>query len=260
MNAETFRARCQSILVDNAGKRYAGGQTSGGRLDNGRLSRVVSGNFRVFKRPMFHKFRRYGVSLLVDTSGSMGNFVSGGGGIESTRTHEASRAAHLLTKGLVLAGAEVSLYAFNTMLRKLTDAEREMVSANPLYLTKIDEEMGGTSHGNHDAYAVEQATRDLLARTDLPGKIVVVIGDGWPSCDHSDPFPGCRGKKNMEGNIKHLRETVGKLRKQGVSIFSIGIDLDTSAIYGKQFTETVFGMGEVFTKTAKLLERNIIRG
>lgn len=253
MNAPTFAAKCRSILSDNAGRRHIPGFTSG-KLDTARLSRLASGSLRVFRRPYRSRFARYAVEILVDASGSMyGN----------NRTPAAAHASHAVYSGLTSAGASVRVRMFNTRLYDPFGAS-ELATPDTL-LSALNR--GATSFaasGNHDAYALTCVTRDLAASS-APGKIVLALSDGQPSCDNADGKPGCFYRPSHSATWQAggaaLRLSISRARASGIIVLALSIQTDFAVnLYGVRATRRVDDLDQVYPAMASLLDRHITRG
>lgn len=249
MNAQTFSSKVKSILTDNAGKRRETGHTAG-RLDAGKIAKLACGNGRVFSRSTRSKYSSYAITLLLDASGSM----------RKHRLNPACRAVARLYGTLTDAGASVSVRPFNARLFDPLkpvdlrgDEDRFVIGTRALCLDDRK-----STHGNHDGYAVEICSRELLARPE-PGKVLIVLSDGMPRCDYADDFPGCRfkagdGESNLIANIANAR-------KSGVTVLGLGIETDQGKrLYGERAFSYIETPDETFERVAVMLDRNIVRG
>lgn len=267
MNAATFTAKMRSILSDNAGQRFIGGQTSGKRLDYGRLAKLGYGSNRVFKKPMFYKFRKYAVALLGDASGSMG------WGHDSDKYKYAAASMTALAQGLKQAGAHVETSLFN---RQLWDADVNAANFEEVFYERTgggDEKSKSFCGGNHDAFALDQAALKLSGVAAYSGKILLVLSDGRPACDYCAgvvsgqrcTLPGQQHTGKRDSSDRKHREaliaSIKKARAAGIVVLAVGIRTDAPvSLYGEDCTIVVQELNELYSKTAAMLEGHVVRG
>lgn len=253
MNALTFINRCRSIFSDNAGVRREGAKNSGPFIDEGRLGMLAVSDLRVFAKRVNRTFKDWGIHLLVDCSGSMQN----GGRIEPCID-----AVWALLDALRKAGVgSVTVSGFNQILHPMDKPTQNSRGA----LTKVLREACAMSPdsnghgGNHDGYAVRQAVR-AMQKSREAGKVLLVFSDGRPTCDDAVcGHPGCnRSDTWMQ---EDLQSAVKEARRAGIATLGVGISAEhVKQFYGEPHSTSVNNLDELFTKTAALLERHIVRG
>lgn len=253
MNSQTFVSRCRSIFSDNAGVRREGAKNSGPFIDEGRLGMLAVGDLRVFAKRVNRTFKDWGIHLLVDCSGSM---------INGYRIEPCINAVLTLLESLRAAGVgSVTVSGFNQK-QHIFDARTQndkSLLANHLRRAASIEDQGNGHAGNHDGYAVRQAVRNMQKSREA-GKVLLVFSDGKPACDTAIcGHPGC--SKSREWLANDLQAAVKEARRAGIAALGVGISAEhVKKFYGDAHSTSVNDLSEIFTKTAALLERHIVRG
>jgi cobalamin biosynthesis protein CobT len=201
-----------------------------GRLNAGALSRLATGDARVFRRKTEVTSKDVAVELVVDMSGSM----SGSKIVTATQT------AYALAAVLERIGIPCEVICFTTgrasftsvadyqnEVRKLGRAFSRNESIYMPILKSFDERLtgdvkkrfgwlpnAGDLRSNIDGESVEIAGRRLMARREK-GKIMMVLSDGAPA-----------GSGDWNELYNHLKSTVKALTKAGLNIVGIGIESD----------------------------------
>lgn len=291
MNQRIFIAKARSILSDNAGVRKLPHQRTGKFLDESRLGLVHAGEKRVFQKPIKRQFSEYHICILLDCSGSMqeghesydeqGNYYS------ISKLEVASMATHALAYSLELAGAKVDIIGFNSLFKHYPKSVYQ--NSKDFYSTNY---LSASMYGgdNCDSGAVRMG-RDFLQKKQAPGKIMIVLSDGAPTCrgicetywkkdtaereertrslstqGFSDPKDECPSRKFKD---KHdyvdaglsLEKEIEITRKAGILTFAIGIMTnDPVQYYGEKNTRVVNDLNNLYSEMANVLEKNIVRG
>lgn len=258
MNAQTFITKTQSIFSDNAGVRRVGAKSSGPMVDEGRLAMLGAGDLRVFARKAARQFKSWRVQMLVDCSGSI---------VRDGKQGELSETVRGLCKALRAAQVgSVDVLGFH--VKPLEISEPMLSEPGKLEEMIKREYTSHRSYGNHDGYFVREVGRKLL-RAPEPGKILLVFSDGCPSCDHADRGPdgcgdpgcGTRGYNGRDSLGEDLRIALGEMRRAGLISLGVGIQAEhVREFYGETHSTSVNQLEELFTKTARLIERHVIRG
>jgi hypothetical protein len=251
VNQRTFIVKTRSILTDNAGARKLPRQLSGKTIDAPRLALVPAGADRVFSRQVKRSYSDYHIVLLVDASGSMHI---------NNRVYPASACAHALDYSLRQAGASIETVLFNREIYEVSPAIVQGALGKALF-RHVDEIAGSRAGGgNHDHLGVNYAVKKLL-RHPKPGKLLLVLSDGLPSCRGGGSCLGqdfCSDDDLLE---KALMQSVKKARNQGIMTLSIGIQTASpTQFYGRRFSKAVYDLDGLYTACAGLIEKNIIRG
>lgn len=262
MNAQTFITRCRSIFSDNAGVRREGAKNSGPFIDEGRLSMLAVGDMRVFAKRVHRQFKDWAVHIMVDCSGSIGR-----------DDKEYALAEAVLSISNALRDAQVGSVTVSGFNQMEQDLER-FVKANDS--RAFGQHLGGFyrayhanpgGHGNHDGFFVRKAARKLAARHEA-GKLLLVFSDGQPACDHAGrcAHQGCcaanegasRGQKALGAD---LTAALREVKRLGVTALGVGVQSpEVVRFYGDTACAVVTDLRELFSKTAALIERHIIRG
>ncbi|UUZ75401.1 hypothetical protein LP414_27175 [Polaromonas sp. P1(28)-13] len=205
---------------------YSAGHRSG-RLHSANLSRLATGDDRVFRRRHDATSKDVAVMLVVDASGSMGG----------SKIHTATQTAYALASTLERIGIKCEVICFTTGAvtadRSLLQAEtaklgRSYSRIESLYmpiLKGFDERLtsevkkrfawlpnSSILASNVDGECVEVAARRLLGRRET-GKVMMVLSDGAPAASG--------GSRPLEA---HLKRTIQNIIKIGVNVIGIGIE------------------------------------
>lgn len=258
MNQHTFISRVASILSDNNAPRMAYAERSGSGIDEGRIALAPTGFNRVFKRKARRKYADYKVTLLVDNSGSM----------HGEKMDYAAKVVHALWYALKTAGVTPAVYGFNILFYKIATEYLESISRLYSFMSSRCDSSKGVlnSHpageGNHDGHAVRLATDALLADNHEGGKVLLVFSDGSPSCvGYGCGNPGCFRHDDAYNLRSDLVKAIKDARKRGVTCLSVGMCTDApTQYYGASQSVCVDDLGALYTQTAALLERNLVRG
>jgi len=245
MGQRTFITRTRALLADNAGVRKRAHCLTGKYLDEPRLGLVPAGERRVFARPERRQYHDYHIALLMDVSGSM----------SGSKLRHAASAIHALWYALRVAGAAVSVFGFTCV----TEQWNERIVSDPTVLHNAAQRLMNRYSGNHDGEAIRHVARHLMENTRAPGKILLVLSDGQPSCGECKlVVPGVTDEQD-------LRNAVREIRRAG-QVTLLGVGILTSAphmYYGKRHTALILrseDMPTLYHQTAALLHQHIQRG
>ena len=258
MNQHTFISRVRSILSDNNAPRMSYAERSGSGIDEGRIALAPTGFNRVFKCKARRKYADYKVTLLVDNSGSM----------NGEKMDYAAKVVHALWYALKTAGVTPAVYGFNILFYKIATEYLESISRLYSFMDgRCDSSQGViNSHpagdGNHDGYAVRLAVDSMLADNHEGGKVLLVFSDGSPACCSSGcGNPGCFPCDDAYNLRSDLVKSIAYARRRGVTCLAVGIRTDAPAkFYGASQSVCVDDLSALYTQTAALLERNLVRG
>lgn len=215
---------------------YQPGQRSG-RLHAANLSRLATGDDRVFRRRVEVTSKDVAVELVVDCSGSM----------SGKKIKVATQAAYALASVLERIGIPCEVIGFTTgmavadhgvLMAEAKKIGREYSRYESLYmpvLKSFNERMtietkkrfGWLPHtadlrNNVDGECVEIAARRLMARREK-GKIMMVLSDGAPHAAGATRTLG-----------PHLKKTIENVTRAGVNVIGIGIaSRDVAQFYPK---------------------------
>ena len=224
-----LRTRMMMVLQARARRRVVSGLDTG-RLEDGLVSEVRTGNRHVFSDVFVGDAVDTAIEHLVDLSGSM-----------HRNEHVGAAAYYALRATVALAEAWHSLRIANEFMGfdnndarhpgygYSVDGMYQPRSPFDYYMFKHwDESLprarGRFSHifGHHqnaDGEAVWTAAQRLAARPEKR-KILVVISDGQP-CDHGDPAM----------LAKHLKEVVKTITNSGIEVIGVGAGTDAPRQY-----------------------------
>ncbi|MEJ7805264.1 MAG: hypothetical protein WKG03_05010 [Telluria sp.] len=207
--------------------QYSAGHRSG-RLHSANLSRLATGDTRVFRRKHEVSSKDVAVELLIDMSGSM----------YGSKLAIATQAAYALSSVLERIGIANEVMCFTTgecagkdhaeiaaeeAKLKIRFSRTESLympilkSFNERLSTESKQRFGwlpnvGDLRCNVDGESVAIAARRLMARRET-GKILMVLSDGAPA------------GSGVAGHLtSHLKATVKKISKSGVNVIGIGIN------------------------------------
>ncbi|MCL2874684.1 MAG: hypothetical protein FWF12_00015 [Betaproteobacteria bacterium] len=244
----------RSLATWESGKRS-------GRLHAANLSRLATGDGRVFRKRHETTSKDVAVSLVIDCSGSM----------DGEKIHLATQSAYALTQVLERIGINHEVIAFTTGAlvadRGVLDAETSKIGRNftrieSLYMpvlkgfnerlkTETRERFGWLPNSsilsnNVDGECVEIAARRLLCRRES-GKVMIVLSDGHP-CARGD----------AAAMRAHLKKVVADVEKAGVRVVGIGIQSkDVTDFYPKN--TVINNVSELPDRVIKELRHLLVR-
>lgn len=259
MNQSMFINKARSILSDNAGIRRLPNQRSGKFLDESRLGLVKAGHTRVFQKPVRRQFYDYHICIAIDCSGSMAG----------EKMRSASWATHATARALEISGAHISVIAFARLVVEIPKA----IWSNPSKMLefcakfmeiRLENERGEylntNGGGNHDWEAIIKSTNLLLEKSS-PGKIMLVMSDGLPSCGFGQKYCSSYCLEGNKGMDKMMHQVIADARNKGITVLAIGIYQDTSIkYYGARQTRVINSVNQLYSEMASILEKNIVRG
>jgi len=216
-----------------------------GRLHSAALSRVKTGDDRVFRRKVEHKSKDTAVTVLLDNSGSM----------QGSKLDTACIAGYALASTLERINVKCEVLGFTTAFTDYHNsgalaAQREVNAEasrlgvrfsrwEPLYMPiyktfsermtpQVKQRLANVYLGsnpsflanNVDGESIAVAARRLAARPESR-KVMFVLSDGYPSADG-------------HGLNAHLKSTVADLEKSGMYIVAIGIKSEAVASFYKR--------------------------
>lgn len=205
-----------------------------GRLYGAGLSRLMTGDERIFRKRVISTSKDVAVSLLVDMSGSM----------SGSRIANACKSAYVFGKALSAMGINSEILGFTTQIitPKLQSLIREHLLSVPSnkfayriepllmpviksfeekFTTQTVQSLFYTSYecdqmrNNVDGEAVYIASRRLLAQPQKR-KILFVFSDGAPAFDTVPSY--------LPVEDKHLKKAIKDCTEAGIEIFGLGIE------------------------------------
>lgn len=202
----------ESVLRENRFDRWSVvGYDTGPRVNPSKLSRVGTGDRRVFRRRTRPKNRQYAVSLFCDVSSSMSMVDSVG---DRSRLQEAMVATTLCTEALERTyGIDYAVWAFGSkpVLLKPYEMTLEQRAAKIGGIGEIPGISGATCMGR----ALARAASITLDRYDERwNRLFIVITDGLPnSCGD----PECRKWVDVGRLVRQLEW------REGIECVAVGI-------------------------------------
>ncbi len=199
-----------------------------GRLHTANLARLASGDPRVFRRKHENISREVAVSLVIDSSGSMGG----------AKVHLAAQAAYALASVLERLRIPYEVIGFTTgqhqRIKGVEESERkigrEYSRSEPLYMPIIksfDERMNAKTKErfgwlpnsrilscNIDGESILVAAQRLWKRTE-ESKVMIVLSDGAPA-----------GWGDHNALQQHLKDSVKLISSRKTNIVGMGIMTD----------------------------------
>ena len=212
----------RSLSTWEAGKRS-------GRLHSANLSRLATGDTRIFRRKHESHSKDVAVSLVIDASGSM----------SGEKIHLAAQSAYALSSVLERIGIKHEVICFTTgeaahhgveFDAEVKKLGRRFSRMEPLYMPIIkgyEERLNAQTRerfgwlpnsrilrNNIDGECIEIAARRLKQRRES-GKVMIVLSDGSPNA-----------YGNGDSLRKHLKQVIKDVTKSGVNIVGLGILTD----------------------------------
>lgn len=164
-----FYRKLASIMRDNMYDREVSGFRSG-KLNHKVLYKVMLDNPRVFKRKFERKNKKYNVVVMVDVSGSMGTYMTGG----KERSDVAFEMCEVLIKGFNQNGINYAIQTYNSEPHTTKEMYSKVNQNLLLNRLRYDLDPNG---GNHEVRALKYINKTLTGIKD--GKnIVLFITDG----------------------------------------------------------------------------------
>lgn len=227
----------ERAIVARSRATWEGGLRKG-RINAANLSRIATGDDRVFRRRQEATTRDVAVELVIDCSGSM----------SGSKIHTAAAAAFALSQVLdrLKISNEVIGFTTGAMTRETSEQITKEEKAHkisysrkePLYMpiiksfsermsTDVKSRFAWLPNGrffanNVDGESVMLAARRLASRKEA-GKCLIVLSDGAPAC-YGD----------MRAASKHLRTTVETIEAAGIKVIGIGVEsTDVTRYYPK---------------------------
>lgn len=217
----------ERIFVANNRSRFESGKRSG-RIAPANLARLVTDDDRVFRTKEITKTKEVAVQIVIDCSGSMCG----------EKSDLASKVGLALTEVLTRLKINHEVIGFTTdswrhgtcmKTSKVSDEDRRLFDRwEPLFIpvfkafgeqysVQTKERLSTIARGeylceNIDGESIAIAASRLLKQKE-PGKTMLVLSDGMPSCSHS---------KSAVLN-SHLKSVVKSLEKGGIDVIGLGI-------------------------------------
>ena len=230
-----------------------------GRLYGAGLSRLMTGDERIFRKRIVSTSKDVAVTLLIDMSGSMCG----------SRITNACRSAYVFGKALSAMGINSEILGFTTQSTppKLQSLIREHLLSTPpdkfayriepllmpviksfgeKFTTQTVQSLFYTSYeyaqmeNNVDGEAVYIASRRLLAQPQKR-KILFVFSDGMPAFDTVPSY--------LSVADKHLKRAIKDCTEAGIEIFGLGIE----CVCVKEFYEHCVVINDIEELGDKLL-------
>jgi cobalamin biosynthesis protein CobT len=178
--AKLLEEKMKRLLSDNLFSHYAGAYLTGKKVNEKRLYRFGTGNFKLFERKIVAKKNNYVFALLVDESGSMTRNYGGNG----ENIKKAVDTAIVFSLVLEKLGIDYELWGFNTGVRQYKKAggrldtkifERMFLSA---WAGDSPDPENDASY-NCDGFAIKTVFESLMRSP--KEKVLFVISDGCPA-------------------------------------------------------------------------------
>ena len=248
---QPMQKELQRLIVARSHSYYTPGFRRG-RINPAALHRAPTGDDRLFRKKQEAVTNKVAMSLLIDNSGSMGDYGTGGGKITV-----AMQAAWAFAETLDRLKIASDVLGFTNCCHPddvdwdvVRDEIDNMVAAtglpssairtSPAYLPiykGFDEKFGPAQkrrmahlianqnimRSNNDAVAIDYAGKRLMSR-DETRKILIVFSDGQPADSVDTACLYASTKANVE-----------RLEKMGVEVLGIGIQSDAVKHFYKRF-------------------------
>lgn len=287
MNQSTFKSKLNSILKDNAIERFVGGKKKG-KIDNRKLFKI-SHSTKIFKQKEERKGKDYGITLILDGSGSMDGI-------------QREVLASMDNIGLALNKSDIplSIYGFSENVRLIKPFSEKYVSRTvrevyskfrsdrfgvcrqcgqydvPITSDAMardirngdtttcpfcnNESVWSKSNGStYDALALHMVANEVY-KTNAKN-IIIIITDGQG--DDLSGYTTYKVGKVTFADLKNNRTVATKLKKKHEDLILLAISIGsdhTKEVYGSQYSKNISDPKEVFNAVATLLARHIKRG
>ena len=204
VHGSTLSKRVRRLIQVTSRSKYIGGKHRG-RLKSGSLSRLVSGDSRVFRSKQVNRSTDVDVTLLVDNSGSMSG---------RTKFENAVASSILMSQVLTQLNINHEIISFTSSGRTpynlINKAFGRKASADELIMQSAYSRnfMSSNADGEHILFAFKRLMKQRGAR-----KIMLVFSDGQPA--------------GMHGIAEFTQEILREIQdKSPVEVYGIGIRSD----------------------------------
>lgn len=186
-----------------------------GRLDAGSLWKLRVSDPRVFsRREVPGDVPAVAVYLLVDCSGSMGNYQHTTRGISAkNKITIAKEAAAVLHEACAVLGVSHKVVGFDSSRRQ--NFLYRAVDWNERHGTKISSFRAGCN--NRDGYVIRAVSRELELRPE-PRKVLIVLSDGLPN---DSPWGGDYDIAFSSLPVADTARAVRELEKKGIGVVGL---------------------------------------
>ncbi|MGF1781152.1 cobaltochelatase CobT-related protein [Vibrio fluvialis] len=217
----------ERAFVSEQRSHWRGSQTRG-RINPSQLSRLRTGDVRVFRKKEIHRTQDFDVQLVIDCSGSM----------SGSRINLACQAAYAMGMALSRIGINFEIIGFTSRGHITLGEERHARPSGIVYARRdaiympvfkdFSEQWSpqvmqrlatwaalddyGYLRENVDGESLMIAARRLAAQKS-PGKAMIVLSDGSPACSSED----------REALSRHLRKTTKVIQNANIHLVGIGI-------------------------------------
>ena len=220
MRPEIMKLKRKIDLYGNAKKITMYNQKRG-RIDKRKLHRIPMGLDDVFKTVSIKEDKPLDICVLVDESGSMGY----------TSMVEARKSA-IAIKEALSDNSQLDLWVFGHSADGIKEGQTEMIEYHSPSLDNKSMTMGNMQARweNRDGNAILASALKIDNESENNSKrVMIVLSDGEPSADRY------RGEKA----IKHTRDSVKYVEKQGWQVIQLGFGQCTDEVMSKMFTNYV---------------------
>ena len=220
MRPEIMKLKRKIDLYGNAKKITMYNQKRG-RIDKRKLHRIPMGLDDVFKTVSIKEDKPLDICVLVDESGSMGY----------TSMVEARKSA-IAIKEALSDNSQLDLWVFGHSADGIKEGQTEMIEYHSPSLDNKSMTMGNMQARweNRDGNAIIASALKIDNESENNCKrVMIVLSDGEPSADRY------RGEKA----IKHTRDSVKYVEKQGWQVIQLGFGQCTDEVMSKMFTNYV---------------------
>lgn len=233
-------------MIEGKKRVYNVGGFPSGKINNGSLHSIKTGNVNLFKRKKEVTFKNGAVSMLVDCSGSM----------SGTKIQLAIQCAMMIAHTLDHIKANYEINGFTNYFHNSSgstssdvaaflssyDTKEKYIQGREPYLTYQFKEFGkkfdihskrammtvlhreGITLGNNEDSKFVLQAGYRLARQPEDKKILIVLSDG--NIHYRENFANERAGANGK-----LKENIKLLEESGISVYGIGIEDETVARY-----------------------------
>ena len=247
-NKDSIKAIVNSLdFLNNDPRSYVRGQKSG-HLDPASLYKLSfnTDNPSVFEKQQVISGKKIAVALLVDRSGSMGNYDRAAG--SGTRMDSANKVCVIMSEALKqIKGISLDIYTHyadyenyhgEKLIKSVPSKKKTANECCVVIHEYLSQQRDNTVRipnihqrgANYDGYAIEEVSKKLMNDyPDYDNRIVFVISDGQPHADH---YSGDAAMNHVADTTSFCR-SIYKIDVYGIGIADAYTEAEGTKMYGE---------------------------